>query len=202
MNHSSTCRRPGALALSFALFIQSLASGALARDAQAEFVTVFPGQPTPREKPFVDEYLALNKAIADRGPIDVAALIDGRLPEGTPGVGPVIEATPAMVAYQNNKYDPDNRLYSDADYARELGYANALAFPTYAAHDDTFMVPSRSSPGQTAGIAAQPQRHVSPAHLPGRSAVSGYRQTDGYRRDAARRRHLSTGGHSNRRKCL
>lgn len=121
------------------------ASGLPAQDNLDDFLTVYPNRLTERERPFVEQYLADNRAIAERGPVDVQALIDGTLPEDTPGIGPVIEATPEMVAYQNGKYDPDNRLYTDADYARSLGYEDLLAYPTYGAHDDTFMVPF---PGQ------------------------------------------------------
>ena len=127
----------------FAVFITPT-SLALAEE-ESDFETVYPNHLTERERPWVQSYLAENRAIAERGPVDVQALVNGTLPEGTPGIGPVIEATSDMVAYQNGKYDPENRLYSDADYARALGYDDMLVFPTYAAHDDTFMVPF---PGQ------------------------------------------------------
>ena len=122
-----------------------LAVGAQGQANPQNYVTVFPGVLTTKEKPSVKEYLAEARAIAERGPIDVQALVSDTLPEGTPGIGPVIEATPEMVAYQNGKYDPENKLYSDADYARKLGYENFLVFPTYGAHDDSFMAPY---PGQ------------------------------------------------------
>ena len=112
-----------------------------AQDDSDDFLTLYPNLLTERERPHVEQYLAENRAINERGPMDVQALIDGTLPGNTPGIGPVIVATPEMVAYQNGKYDPENRLYSDGDYARELGYEDLLAYPTYAAHDDTFMVP-------------------------------------------------------------
>lgn len=140
----SSNRTKAAIALvasSFMLFC----AAAPAQEDSRQFVTVYPGQLTDRERPHVEQYLAMNRAIEARGPVDIEALVNGRLPDNTPGVGPAIHATPEMVAYQNNKYDPDYRLYSDAEYARELGYADLLAIPTYAAHDDTFMVPF---PGQ------------------------------------------------------
>ncbi len=127
--------------LSLLAVLASCCAIAFAQDDSGDYLTVYPNSLTDRERPFVERYLAENRAIAERGPIDVQALIDGSLPEDTPGVGPVIEATPEMVAYQNGKYDPDNRLYTDADYARDLGYEDLLAYPTFGAHDDSFMVP-------------------------------------------------------------
>lgn len=118
-----------------------LGACAFAQQDSTSFLTVYPGQLTERERPFVEKYLADNRAITERGTVDIEALVAGALPDDTPGIGPVIEASPEMVAYQNGKYDPENPLYNNADYARQLGYEDLLVFPTYAAHDDTFMVP-------------------------------------------------------------
>ncbi len=107
----------------------------------ADFEVVYPGVYEGREAELVPAYFAANKAIEDRGEIDAKALAAGTLPAGTPGVGPKLEVTEAMVRYNNEKYDPDNPLLNDADYARAAGYENILAMPCYGAHDDTFMVP-------------------------------------------------------------
>lgn len=106
-----------------------------------DFVTLYPGVYTEREAPLIRAYLDANRALRERGPIDVKALVKGRLPKGTPGVGPVVRASEAWVRYNNAKYDPDNRLRNDATYARQLGYKDIVAFASFAAHDDTFMVP-------------------------------------------------------------
>ena len=100
------------------------------------FVTVYPGIFTDREKPLVAKYLAENKAIDDRGPIDVQALVHGTLPKDTPGIGLVLPVTEAMVRYDNQKYDPDNRVLNDAAYAKSLGYENIVAYPSFAPNDD------------------------------------------------------------------
>ena len=47
----------------------------------SKFQTFYRGQYTPREQPCLEEYLAQAKALQDRGPIDVQALIAGALPE-------------------------------------------------------------------------------------------------------------------------
>jgi len=107
----------------------------------ADFETIFPGVYTEREAGLVRTYLAANRALEERGPIDVQALAAGALPADTPGFCATLEVTEAMVRYNNAKYDPDNPLLNDAGYARSLGYQDILAMPCFGAHDDTFMVP-------------------------------------------------------------
>ncbi len=104
-----------------------------------EFETFYRGQWTEREKPCLEEYLAEARALEQRGPIDVDALIAGTLPEGTPGVGPKLVVDGPMMTYQAGKYDPENPLYFDDDYARRAGYQGRLAYPSFADHDDTFL---------------------------------------------------------------
>jgi acyl dehydratase len=108
---------------------------------EEDFVTLYPGVCTEREAAPVERFLADNEALAQRGPIDATALAAGALPDGTPGVGPSLPVTEAMVRYNNAKYDPENPLLNDAEYARRAGFRDILAFPTFGAHDDTFMVP-------------------------------------------------------------
>lgn len=107
----------------------------------ADFETIYPGVYNEREAEAVPRYLADNKALEERGPIDPQALAAGALPAGTPGFSATLPVTEAMVRYNNAKYDPDNPLLHDADYARSLGYKDILAMPCFGAHDDTFMVP-------------------------------------------------------------
>jgi hypothetical protein len=106
-----------------------------------KFQRLYPGIYTAREAELVARYMAANAALKARGPIDVAKLIRGQLPKDTPGLGPVIKVTEDWVRYYNAKIDPENPLRNDAAYARKAGYADILAFPTFGAHDDTFMVP-------------------------------------------------------------
>jgi hypothetical protein len=73
--------------------------------------------------------------------INVEALVDD--PDyraNTPGVGPILEVTEEMVRYQNEKYDPENPIRQDGDYARSAGYDDILAYLSYGAHDDFYMV--------------------------------------------------------------
>ena len=109
--------------------------------AAEKFQRLYPGVYTPREADLVKQYLAANAALQARGPIDVQKLINGELPKDTPGLGPVIKASEDWVRYNNAKVDPENPLRNDRAYARGAGFSDIQAFPTFAAHDDTFMVP-------------------------------------------------------------
>jgi acyl dehydratase len=108
---------------------------------EAKFIKLYPGVFTEKEKALAKKYLADNKTIADRGPVDVQALIHGTLPKETPGIAAVLPVTEAMVRYNNNKYDPENPVLNDAEYAKKLGYENIFAFLTFAASDDLIMTP-------------------------------------------------------------
>ena len=145
----------GTLALALALFAAVPADAARPAPAArlanrpvkaADFVVVYPGVYTAREADLVRKYFADNAALLARGPVDVQALVHGTLPKDTPGIGPVVNVTEAMVRYDNAKYDWENPLRSDAAYARAAGFQDILAYPTFGAHDDTFMVPW---PGKT-----------------------------------------------------
>jgi hypothetical protein len=105
-----------------------------------QFLKLFPGVFSERESALAGAFLAESAAIKARGPVDVKALIENRLPNGTPGIGPVIPVSEEWVRYNNGKYDPENPLRHDRDYAIKAGFADILAIPVFGAHDDTFMV--------------------------------------------------------------
>ena len=107
----------------------------------ADFQILYPGVHAPKEAELVERQLAENRALEERGEVDVKALIEGRLAKDVPGIGPTLQVTEAMVRYNNAKYDPENRLLNDADYARSLGHRDIVAMPCYGAHDDSFIVP-------------------------------------------------------------
>ena len=109
--------------------------------AETDFITLYPGVWTPREKAQAEQYLADNAAIARRGPIDVGALVSGKLPPDTPGLGLVVHATEEWVRYNNAKYDPESLLRNTAAYARSLGFKDILAYPSFGTNDDVFAVP-------------------------------------------------------------
>lgn len=106
-----------------------------------DFELLYPGVFTERERAAAERYIADNLAISRRGPIDPRSLAAGALPPDTPGLLAAVPVVEDMVRYNNRKYDPDNRLLHDADYARSLGYEDILAMPCFGAHDDSFMFP-------------------------------------------------------------
>jgi acyl dehydratase len=107
----------------------------------SKFLTLYPGVYTEKEKPLIQKYFADNKAIEDRGTINLKALINGSLPKDTLGLGPTLKITETMVRYFNRLRDPENPLLNDAEYARKAGFKDILAYPTISSHDDTFMIP-------------------------------------------------------------
>ena len=109
------------------------------RNEDSDFVTVYPGVLTAKEKTAVEKWDADNKAIDERGPVDIQALISGTLPEDTPGVGRKLAVTREMLLYDAGKYDPENPILNDAEYARKLGYRDIVAYATFAANDDIIM---------------------------------------------------------------
>ncbi len=137
---SKVIRRSGGFRALLFVALLVLGTGAIAQQPD-DFLVQYPGVYPEHGKALVEQYLAENRALEARGPIDVKALVEGRLPKDTPGVGPALVVTEAMVRYNNGKYDPENPLFNVAEHARKLGYGNILAYPAFGANDDIFMVP-------------------------------------------------------------
>lgn len=112
-----------------------------AQEFVGNYLKVYPNQFNVEQQPIVEAYLAGNKVIEERGPIDVNALLNGDLPENTPGIFPPLIVKEDMVRYVNSKYDPENKLLNNSDYAISQGLKNIMAYPTFAANDDLFMKP-------------------------------------------------------------
>ena len=124
------------------LFIKACQSGPTnSIETVGNYIKVYPDQFNEQQQKIVDEYLAGNKAIEERGPINIEELISGTLPKNTPGIFPPLVVKEDMVRYVNSKFDPDNKLLNDAAYAKQTGLQNIMAYPTFAANDDLFMKP-------------------------------------------------------------
>ncbi|MEQ5807802.1 MaoC family dehydratase [Alteromonas sp. NFXS44] len=104
-----------------------------------QYVDLYPGLFTVQEKQPIGDYIKMINAINQRGDVDIKALIKKGWPKSVPGLGNVIEVTPEWVAYQNNKYDPTNPLYTDKKYAKAHGHPDTPAYLTFGIHDDSFM---------------------------------------------------------------
>lgn len=106
-----------------------------------DFIILYPGIYSEREKTLLDAYLKECEAINNRGMVDVKALVSGTLPEDTPGIGPVVPVTENMVRYNHQKYEQENPLYNDEEYAQKAGYKTIPAYFTFGAHDDSYTTP-------------------------------------------------------------
>ena len=103
-----------------------------------DFIVRYPGQYDEKEQEALEKWWAEANAINTRRPLDVQALVNGTLPADTPGIGPKVEVTREMLAYNHAKYEQENPLFNDPEYAREAGYKDIPAYVTFATHDDSY----------------------------------------------------------------
>lgn len=110
----------------------------------SKYVKQYPGVYT-MGKDAVDEFIRNNRAILDRGPVDVSLIKNDSIPEGYPGYVGKLTLKEDFCDYQIGKYDPDNRVYTDKEYAISLGYEGRPVYFTvgmfYAIKP--FPIPSR-----------------------------------------------------------
>ena len=128
------------------------------------FEVHFPGVYSQREKISFEKYYKMISDIENRGLVDVKALVNGSLPCDTPGIGPTLAVDETMVMYNHDKYDPDNRLWHDEEYARSLGYDGIPVCMTYGAYDDAFM--SAVDADGRAGLLVSQLNHSVVSHRP------------------------------------
>lgn len=99
-----------------------------------DFITLYPGVPSADEKEPFQEYLKYVQDLKTREPIDPEALVKGELPPGTPGIDGPFKVEESMVRYFNKKYDMENPLLHDKDYAIKAGYKDIQAYFTYTSY--------------------------------------------------------------------
>lgn len=87
----------------------------------SKFVKQYPGVYS-MGKDAVDEFIRNNRAILERGPVDVNLIKNDCIPDDYPGYAGKLTLKEDFCDYQINKYDPDNRVYTDKEYAISLGY--------------------------------------------------------------------------------
>lgn len=124
-----------------------------------DFIMRYPGVYDENEQAALDQFWAEAEKINHRGPINVQALVEGTLPRDTPGIGPVIQVTEAMVKYNHSKYEQENPLFNDAEYAKKAGYLNIPAYFTFGAHDDSYTTAFPESARDTL-LVSQASHHI------------------------------------------
>ena len=102
-----------------------------------DFIIRYPGVFDENEKPYMDQYIKDIEAINNRGPVDLDLLVSGKLPADTPGIWMCCEATEEMIRYNHAKYEQENPLFNDKEYAQAAGFKDIPAYFTYAASDDS-----------------------------------------------------------------
>ena len=107
---------------------------------EKQFVKFYPGVYTDREKKALAAFMETCRAIEERGPVSPAEIREGAISEAMPGVYTQV-ITEEILKYNNTKFDPENPLYNDENYAVKLGYRSIPGLQTLAAHDDSFMAP-------------------------------------------------------------
>ena len=103
-----------------------------------DFIVRYPGVYDEKEKECLKAFWAEADAINHRGDLDIQALINGTLPEDTPGVGPVIEVTEAMIKYNHAKYEQENPVFNCKECAKKAGYLDIPAYRVFGCHDDSY----------------------------------------------------------------
>ncbi len=102
--------------------------------------TFYPGVYSEEDQAVLDQRRAEDAEVVARGAVNPADLVSGKVNEtNTPGIAPKYEVTRETMLAQAAKYDPDNPLYFDPDYARAHGYRDIIAYPSFAHNDDKVM---------------------------------------------------------------
>jgi hypothetical protein len=108
---------------------------------EEDFLVLQAGDYSDRAGPYIHEYFDLAETYDSQVPFDVKALVAGELTkEDVVGFVSTIEVDEDMVRYVNGKYDPDNKVLNDSDYARSLGYDDIYAYISMFGNDDTILL--------------------------------------------------------------
>lgn len=105
-------------------------------DEAYHFETFYPGVYTQRDRETLIPYWETLERF-NHSPVTQEDLETGTTEERR-GRSVPLYAQGKVMDYYANKYDPENPLYTDDDYARKMGYEKRIAYPTFAACDDCF----------------------------------------------------------------
>lgn len=64
-----------------------------------------------------------------------------------------------MVKYNHSKYEQENPLFNDAEYAKKAGYLDIPAYFTFGAHDDSYTTAFPESARDTL-LVSQASHHI------------------------------------------
>lgn len=103
------------------------------------FLYMYPGKYDDVEKRAFEELNRRFEQIRNTD-LDIDDLVADKLPEDHPRLGASWVVTRDIMLYNAAKYDPDNPLYTDEQYAVNAGYRGLLAYPTISCHDDTYTI--------------------------------------------------------------
>lgn len=92
------------------------------------FVVQYPGIYTEKAKEALDARIAENEKLLARGPVNTEYIKNDCIPEDYPGYFGKSTITEDYARYTISRFDPDNRIYTDEEYAKSLGYKG---LPTY-----------------------------------------------------------------------
>lgn len=101
-----------------------------------KFQTFYPGVYTEREKRTLVPYWETLREL-NHNPVSQAELEAGTS-ETRQGRSVPLYTDGKLMDYYAYKYDPENPLYTDDEYARKMGYEKRIAYPTFGACDDCF----------------------------------------------------------------
>ena len=96
----------------------------------------YPGVYTERDKKTLLPYWETLEKL-NRDPVTQTELEQGTTEERR-GRFVTFDATGPLMDYYAYKYDPENPLYTDDEYAKKMGYKARIAYPTFSACDDCF----------------------------------------------------------------
>lgn len=96
------------------------------------FQIQFPGVYSPEAQAAVDTRNREDQALVDRGPVNLDYIKNDCIPAGYPGYYGKSTVKEDFARYCIARYDPDNRLYTDEEYAKSLGYEGLPVYFTYA----------------------------------------------------------------------
>lgn len=94
-----------------------------------KYSTQYPGVYTDTQQNIMDALAQKCREINERGEVDIQSVVNGTIDPSIPGVEKTMTVSKKEMMFWV-KYDPENRLYWDKEYAAKTRFGNVIAFPT------------------------------------------------------------------------